>query len=254
MNAPEQHTVRLSSGDLTYTLTRKRVKNINLRVHPDGRVSVSAPPRVPLSFIEAFLKEQETFFQSAARRREAALSRRPKPLTLAPGEQLPVGGVFRTVCLSKAEKNAVCLTDDVLILSLTDPADAALRARVFGAFIKREADRVLTEKAHALYPLFAPRPAAFPALKFRTMKTKWGVCRPAKNQITLNRNLLFLPPDLIDYVICHELTHFRHPDHSPAFWQDLSRFVPDCKEKRKALSDFPVPVFDDLFTRSPRSS
>ena len=73
MNGPEPRTVRLSDGDLAYTLTRKRVKNINLRVHPDGRVSVSAPPRVPLAAIEAFLRGQERFFKNAEKRRLAAL-------------------------------------------------------------------------------------------------------------------------------------------------------------------------------------
>ena len=245
MNEPERRTVRLSCGDLAYTLTRKRVKNINLRIRPDGRVTVSAPPRVPLATIEAFLRRQEGFFRNAARRRAAALADRPDPLTLSPGEALPIGGVLRSVRLEKAEKNAALLTGDALTLFLTDPADGALRARVFRTFFEREAARVLTARAAALYPLFAPRPASFPVLKFRTMKTKWGVCRPTKNTVTLNRNLLYLPPALVDYVICHEFVHFRHPDHSAAFWQELTRFVPDGKEKRKALSDFPVPVFEN---------
>lgn len=243
MTGPRQCSVRLSFGVLTYTLTRKRVKNINLRVHPDGRVAVSAPPAVPLSVIEAFLKKQEAFFIRAAKRRAAALAEKPSPLTLSPGETLPIGGVLRTVCLQTAKKNAVSLDGNTLTLYLTDPADYALRLALFTAFFKREAARVLTASVRALYPLFSPHPATFPLLKFRFMKTKWGVCRPTKNQITLNCNLLFLPPHLADYVICHEFVHFRHPDHSPAFWQELSRYVPDCKEKRKALSDFPLPVF-----------
>ncbi len=248
MNAPEQRTVRLSDGDLTYTLTRKRVKNINLRVHPDGRVSVSAPPRVPLAAVETFLRGQEAFFKKAEKRRLAALQNRPRPLSLCPDEILPIGGVLRCVRVEKAAKNSAVLTGDALTLFVTDPDDALLRARVFAAFFMREADRALTARVAALYPLFAPRPPAFPVLKFRAMKTKWGVCRPQKNQITLNRNLLFLPDALVDYVICHEFVHFRHPDHSPAFWRELARFVPDCKEKRKALADFPLPVFGAALT------
>ena len=243
-NAIQQRTLPLSSGTLTYTLTRKRVKNINLRIHPDGRVAVSAGAWVPLSAIEAFLRREEPFILAAERRRAAALQSRPRPLTLSPGEQLPIGGILRTVCVEKAVRDRVALSGNALTLYVKDPADPALRGRVFFAFFNREADRVLAEHARALYPLFSPRPASFPLLKFRAMKTKWGVCRPAKGQITLNRSLLFLPPALVDYVICHEFVHFRHPDHSAAFWEELTRFLPDCKEKRKALSDFPLPVFD----------
>ena len=243
MNRTTEHTLALSDGEITYTLTRKRVQNVNLRVHPDGRVTVSAPPRVPQAFIDDFLRRQEAFFKKAEKRREAALARLPKPFSLTPGELLPIGGVLRCVRVEQADKNSVALTDDALTLYVKDPSDARLRYRVFTAFFEREADRRLTARAAALYPLFSPRPASFPVLKFRTMKTKWGVCRPTQNTITFNRNLLFLPDALVDYVICHEFVHFRHPDHSPAFWQEFARFVPDCKEKRKALSDFPVPVF-----------
>ena len=244
MNKSELRTVRLSDGDLAYTLTRKRVKNVNLRVHSDGRVTVSAPPRVPLSAVEAFLRGQERFFKNAEKRRAAALAKLPKPLTLSPDEVLPIGGVLRCVRVERSDQNGAALTDDALTLCVKDPTDAILRHRVFTAFFERRAARVLTARAAALYPLFSPRPASFPVLKFRTMKTKWGVCRPQQGTVTLNRNLLFLPDALVDYVICHEFVHFRHPDHSPAFWRELARFVPDCKEKRKALSDFPVPVFE----------
>ena len=246
MNRTTEHTLALSDGVITYTLTRKRVKNINLRVHADGRVTVSAPPRVPLSAIEAFLRGQERFFKNAEKRRAAALAKLPKPLTLSPG-------VLRCVRVERSDQNGVALTDDALTLCVKDPTDAILRYRVFTAFFERRAARVLTARAAALYPLFSPRPASFPVLKFRTMKTKWGVCRPQQGTVTLNRNLLFLPDALVDYVICHEFVHFRHPDHSPAFWRELARFVPDCKEKRKALSDFPVPVFAASLTERPRA-
>ena len=104
-NAIQQRTLPLSSGTLTYTLTRKRVKNINLRIHPDGRVAVSAGAWVPLSAIEAFLRREEPFILAAERRRAAALQSRPRPLTLSPGEQLPIGGILRTVCVEKAVRD-----------------------------------------------------------------------------------------------------------------------------------------------------
>jgi predicted metal-dependent hydrolase len=73
------------------------------------------------------------------------------------------------------------------------------------------------------------------------MKTKWGVCRPREGRVTLNRNLVYLPPSLVDYVICHELAHFHHADHSAAFWQYLATVMPDCKARRKALNAFAIP-------------
>ena len=58
----------------------------------------------------------------------------------------------------------------------------------------------------------------------RKQKTRWGSCS-AKNNISLNINLVRLPDDLRDYVLLHELVHTRIKNHSKAFWAELDEFV-----------------------------
>ena len=62
----------------------------------------------------------------------------------------------------------------------------------------------------------------------------WGSCSEKRN-INLNRNLLFLPEHLVEYVLHHELTHLEHLDHSGRFWSSFSRVLPDCTELRREL-------------------
>jgi predicted metal-dependent hydrolase len=64
----------------------------------------------------------------------------------------------------------------------------------------------------------------------RNQKTKWGSCS-AKNNISLNINLVKLPDELRDYVILHELVHTRFKNHSKKFWTELDKFV-DGKAKK----------------------
>ena len=52
---PEQRVVHCQNGDILYLLTRKPVKNVNLRIKPEGKVLVSANNSVPLEFIDAFI-------------------------------------------------------------------------------------------------------------------------------------------------------------------------------------------------------
>lgn len=75
------------------------------------------------------------------------------------------------------------------------------------------------------------------SLKIRKMKTRWGVCNRRDNTITLNSELLKKDVSLIDYVIVHELTHFKHPNHQKAFWEDVAKNYPYYKEARKMLKD-----------------
>ena len=240
MSAIKQEARVLSAGEaqLPYTLTRKAVKRINLRITREGDVQVSAPVRVSLSVIEDFMRRKLNWIL-AARARVAA--RTAAPLSLEDGSALPVEGISHTVWGVKSAKQGAFFHDGQLILQLRDPADAAERRRVFDRFWRAEAARLLTARVQALYPLFADHVTAMPVLTFRQMKSRWGSCTASKGKITLSTNLLFVPRALCDYVILHELCHFLHQDHSAAFYRHLSRFCPDYAAARQALRRFPIP-------------
>lgn len=72
-------------------------------------------------------------------------------------------------------------------------------------------------------------------LRVRKMKSRWGVCNKGSMTVTLNTLLIHKPVHLIDYVICHELSHFEHMDHSAAFWEEVSKHYPEYKQARKEL-------------------
>lgn len=63
----------------------------------------------------------------------------------------------------------------------------------------------------------------------RGQSTRWASCSSLKN-ISINRKLLFLPPDLVRHVFLHELCHIQRLDHSPAFWQLLQDMDPNSRE------------------------
>ena len=68
-------------------------------------------------------------------------------------------------------------------------------------------------------------------------RTRWGVCN-AENDVTYTLFLAFLPQELIDYVILHELCHVKQKNHSRAFWALLLSFMPDGQNRRKKLHDY----------------
>ena len=74
------------------------------------------------------------------------------------------------------------------------------------------------------------------AAKINSAKTRWGSCS-AQKSINLSRNLIAADPKLIEYVIVHELCHTAHMDHSAEFWEMVSRYIPDYKERREALKE-----------------
>lgn len=74
----------------------------------------------------------------------------------------------------------------------------------------------------------------FRGATIRCQKTRWGSCS-CRGQINLNRNLLFLPPRLVEYLFVHELCHLVHLNHSPEYWRLVARTEPDYRRLEKEL-------------------
>lgn len=75
-------------------------------------------------------------------------------------------------------------------------------------------------------------------LVMKKYKNRWGCCNPRKNTVSLNVDLVCLPPELIDYVIYHELTHFKQLNHQKAFYVELEKICPDYKRLKKEIKEY----------------
>lgn len=71
--------------------------------------------------------------------------------------------------------------------------------------------------------------------QIRTMGTKWASCSTA-GTLTLSTDVLQLPRDLVDYIICHELIHMKIPDHGKGFQAMMSCHIPDWRERELGLA------------------
>jgi len=79
----------------------------------------------------------------------------------------------------------------------------------------------------------------FSRIQVRMQRSRWG-SRSGRGTISLNARLMFLPQDVVRYVLVHELCHVRHMDHSQAFWRLVASFVPDYERMEKRLKEEPV--------------
>lgn len=68
----------------------------------------------------------------------------------------------------------------------------------------------------------------------KTVKTLWGSCSSQKS-VTFSTRLALVPRRLLEYVIAHELAHLKHMNHSPEFWLELEKHIPDCQERNAEL-------------------
>lgn len=225
-------TLSFQGYTIEYELTRKRVKNLNLRLHADGRIAVSAPYLVPQRQIERFILSHGERIISALERKRAADSIRQDE-----GHVFLLGRRVELIT-RQGTKNAAEYSGSRLVISLRNPEDTAARQKTLDDFMRRLAMEAVNESEGRIYPIFQAMGVKKPELKFRKMKSRWGSCRWEKASLSFNTALAHVPVECVDYVVMHEYCHFIHPDHSPAFHALMTKLMPDWKERKKILENF----------------
>ncbi len=108
-----------------------------------------------------------------------------------------------------------------------------------GDAFRRWAGRETAELVRRLVPLWEQRMGVrIPCIRWRNMTSRWGSCQTVSREIHLSVRLIHVPPECIEYVLVHEMCHYHHADHSPAFHAELTALMPDWHARRETLNRF----------------
>ena len=97
---------------------------------------------------------------------------------------------------------------------------------------KRAAEAIRARCSHYA-PLMG---VSYGTITIREQKTRWGSCS-AKGNLNFNWKLVLMPPEILDYVVVHELAHRLQMNHSAAFWAEVGKILPDYRERRQWLKE-----------------
>ncbi len=98
---------------------------------------------------------------------------------------------------------------------------------------RKEARRRITERA----AYFAEKMGVdYGRIAIKAAKTRWGSCS-AQGNLNFHWKLILMPPAILDYVVVHELAHRIEMNHSPRFWTQVERILPDYRERRRWLKE-----------------
>lgn len=232
-----QKQIMLDGTPFVYEHQVKKVKNLNLRVRADGTVLVSSPRFASEAAVKQFLLSHMEFIRRARTRMQQREVQREKSREEAK-RLLHYGG--KTYALSfRQGKRCLVLQDGQAYLSLPDPSDPDKCAAALAMCVKELFYPKLLVACQAREGWFLAKGVKKPSkICLRQMRTAWGNCRPKTGVLTFSTMAAVLPEDLLDHVVCHEYTHFLHPDHSPAFYAELAKLCPTYREQRHRLRQF----------------
>ena len=225
------------------TVVRKRVRNINLRVRPDGTVLVSASPRVPPAEVERFVRSREEW---VARARERVVRQQEAHEThCLDGAPVLLWGARLTCSLVPSPtrgRHPSCTfgVEDATLRCCVDERIAGCgeqelhaRDRALATWLRAE----FVARANELLPdceRLVGRQAA--GLRFRRMTSRWGSCNVQTGMVTLSTELVHYEERCLRYVIVHELCHLYEASHNEHFHALMDGFLPDWRETRRILN------------------
>ena len=228
-------TVEADGNAISYTLERKPVKNINLRIRADQCVYVSAPKDVAAKMVDAFVVEKLAYILRALKKFKDKNRETVSENRFVNGETVKFLGRNLRLKIKNASRSKVESDESYVTLYVKDVQDADLKKRMLETWLRKKCKDEITAICKKVYPQVKKYGVAFPEIQLREMVSRWGSCSPKKGFMTFNTALIAMPVSCIEYVVTHEFTHFLYPNHSKKFYQQLATFMPDWEERKKRL-------------------
>lgn len=245
--------IQLRGTTVLYLFRRSRRRTIGMAVGPEG-LEVSAPRWVPWGEIEAALLEKQDWILRKLSEMQAHQQRlQGLRIDWRDGVELPYLGQGMRVVLAPdhpfRERGAqlLPLTPEPaggpahqLRVGLPHHATAQQLRDAVQAWLMRRAREHFTERLQHFAPQLGVQ---WRKLSLSSAATRWGSAS-ADGSIRLNWRLIHFKPDIIDYVVVHELSHLQVMNHSPAFWDTVGQVIPDYAQRRTQLKDEALPRWD----------
>ena len=232
---PERGQVAVGETTIDFTIVRssERVRTIALSVKRDGEVRISVPNGTAIEDIRRLVAGRAGWIA----KQQARIAAKPQPTALASGCRIPLLGDELNMEIVRIPGRKGTTRRDGQTLQLRIPD--GLGGDEFEDFVrellklwyKLRAEEYLPGRVGVWAPIVG-RSAT--SIGVGDQKRLWGSCS-GTGALRFNFRLVMLRPELVDYVVVHELAHIVHHNHGPNFWALVERVMPDGKGRRAQL-------------------
>jgi predicted metal-dependent hydrolase len=188
----------------------RRARRLRLVVRPGGPLEVTVPRGTGARALRRFVDEHADWIRDRLAERPPTVLGLGRPgFVVLAGERIPV-------VMAAGERSSATLRRGLLVVSGADSGDAIAR------WYRREARRLLEASAARQAAVLG---LSYSRVAVRDQRTRWGSCS-TRGTLSFSWRLALAPPEVLDYVVLHELLHLREHNHSRAFWSLLDAHRP----------------------------
>jgi len=216
----------------SYQLIRSRRRTIALEISREGCLIVRAPLRVSQSYLDDVIQRRQAWISQH-------LNKIIQRQRLLPAKQFVSGESFlylgqtyplRLIQYPVGNKNFCSLQFTNNEFLLAESVRASARG-IWQRWYKTQAQKIISQRVGDFAKQFGFQ---YAKVKITQAKKRWGSCSP-KGNLNFSWRLVMAPPNVIDYVVVHELAHLKIKNHQRAFWQSVEQILPDYRSRRAWL-------------------
>lgn len=221
--------------NVTYKIkrSRKRRKTISLQIRDRSElVVIAAPYFTPVDEINRFLQEKQNWIIKTIHKHKAEAIKN-KALEYKPGERFYYLGQSYPleVFFDPLETAGVFFRNNCFYLNAQGNRD--LRKHYFISWYKKKSWEYISQRVDFFSKALKLH---YGDITITSAEKRWGSCS-TDNNLSFSFRLIMAPPDIIDYVIVHELMHIIEKNHSFRFWQQVAAVLPEYKNQKLWLKD-----------------
>ena len=210
-------------------IIKKDVKNITLKVRPNGEAILTAPNSASDEHIKFIIQKRAKWI---AQKRAFFASFKMPQKEYVSGEDFRYLGRSYRLKVVQSKEERIKLQRGYLELFVKDKSDLKRKENLVYEWYCEKATLYFFNILQEFNKIVKQD---IKSVKIRQMKTRWGSCNPYKSYINLNIELIKKPKACIEYVVFHELAHLLYPDHSKKFYDYLTLYMPDWQKRKEIL-------------------
>lgn len=223
-------TFQQEKGSFDYEVIRTSRRTIAIHIDPFKGVIVRAPKQARDSEIRHLLEKKISWINkhlALARQRASEIPRH----NFMAGDIFLFRGEEYSLVFETAKKNHIDIAGHYIVIGLKPETPREKIPEILKKWYIAQAREILNERVLVYSPSLGVKPAR---VAVRGQSKRWGSCS-AKGNLNLNWKLIMAPPEILDYIVAHELCHLKHPNHQSEFWKTLESIMPDYASRRNWL-------------------
>lgn len=227
----------LKFNDIEVELSFKDIKNVHLRVHPPfGRVTLSAPKDMDVEHLRVFVSTKLGWIRKE-KKKFLSQKREPKYLYITNESHYFFGKRYLLKITPSDKKTEVILHHNKIEVVIPDANNKELIQKKLYQWYRKQLMDFLSERIEYYKVKMNVSAKSF---GIRKVKTKWGSCNDTSKTLWFNIELAKKPKECIEYIVVHELVHFKERSHNKNFILLMNKYYPNWQLRKKQLNELPI--------------